>query len=252
MDIRPIWEKLCNQLRQRDNQAGLYLTVSFHLILLIVFLSYSIQRLIPEEVSFVFDFTGIEQEEEIKRMEEIKKSVVEEIDALLAKSSQTNVRNTAVDAYDRNGERLKDDRSKNPSDVYDEARRLQAKLDASRREALQNQDSNEDVALEGAATSKNQEKYVGASVISYRLKDRKALDLKVPAYKCQGAGDVTVAIIVNRKGYVKTARIVHESSSTDQCLQEYAIKAAERSRFTAAPDAPEKQAGEIVYRFIAQ
>ena len=44
------------------------------------------------------------------------------------------------------------------------------------------------------------EAYQGPSVISYTLEGRKAMNLPVPAYKCMGGGDVSVSVIVNRKG----------------------------------------------------
>ena len=235
-----------------DEKAGLYLTVIFHLILLIIILAYSIHRTVSQETSFVLDFT---QQEELERQREIqafKESVSAELDELIAQSRQSTPRNVAVDAS-RSGERLRDDRSANPSEVYDEARRLQEKLDASRREAQQALDSEEDVDLGSKKEeSASKETYVGPSVLSYRLDGRKGQSLPIPAYKCVGGGDVTVAIIVNRKGYVTAVKVVEETSSSDVCLQDYAMKAAKRSRFTASSTAPERQAGEIVYRFIAQ
>ncbi len=253
MDLKNWVNRLNQALKKKDNLAGLYLTVSFHLILLIVFLSYSIRTLVQAETSFVFDFTGIEQEEEVKRIEEVRKSVSEEIDAMLSRRSNTPVRNVAVNANQRSGEQLKDDRSKNPSEVYDEARRLQEKLNASRKEALKAQDSEEDISLNKEEyIPEHQEVYRGPAVISFRLENREAMHLEVPAYKCQGAGQVTVAIVVDRKGYVKSTKIIETASSTDNCLREYATKAAKRSRFTASSSATERQAGEIVYSFIAQ
>jgi TonB family protein len=118
---------------------------------------------------------------------------------------------------------------------------------------METTDSEDDIAL-GAKKqeSKSKETYVGPSVLSYRLDGRKGMSLPIPAYKCVGGGDVTVAIIVNKKGYVTAVKVVENVSSADGCLQDYAMKAAKRSRFTASSTAPERQAGEIVYRFIAQ
>jgi len=78
------------------------------------------------------------------------------------------------------------------------------------------------------------------------------MSLPIPVYKCVAGGDVAVAIVVDRKGYVKNATVIPHRSSADDCLQEYAIRAAKSSRFTASADAPDRQTGEIVYRFIAQ
>ena len=235
-----------------DEKAGLYLTVIFHLILIIVILAYSIHRTVSQETSFVLDFTKQEELEREREIQAFKESVSAEIDELIAQSRQSAPRNVAVDAS-RSGERLRDDRSANPSEVYDEARRLQEKLDASRREAQEAMDSEDNVAIgQKKEETKSKETYVGPSVLSYRLEGRKGQSLPIPAYKCIGGGDVTVAIIVNRKGYVVNVKVVENVSSPDICLQDYAMRAAKRSRFTASSTAPERQAGEIVYRFIAQ
>lgn len=235
-----------------DEKAGLYLTVIFHLILIIVILAYSIHRTVSQETSFVLDFTKQEELERERDIQAFKESVSAELDELIAQSRQSAPRNVAVDAS-RSGERLRDDRSANPSEVYDEARRLQEKLDASRREAQEAMDSEDNVAIgQKKEETKSKETYVGPSVLSYRLEGRKGQSLPIPAYKCIGGGDVTVAIIVNRKGYVVNVKVVENVSSPDICLQDYAMRAAKRSRFTASSTAPERQAGEIVYRFIAQ
>jgi hypothetical protein len=45
---------------------------------------------------------------------------------------------------------------------------------------------------------------------------------------------------------------MEEISSSDNCLRSFAVRAARLSRFSASPEAPANQTGEIVYRFIAQ
>jgi len=45
---------------------------------------------------------------------------------------------------------------------------------------------------------------------------------------------------------------INNASSSDACLREFAVRAAKSSRFTASASSPDKQVGEIVYRFIAQ
>ena len=147
---------------------------------------------------------------------------------------------------------MKDDRHKNPNQVYDEARELQRKLDASRAAALREQGSDDVAANNENLPKENAQQYQGPSVISYTLDGRKAISLPVPAYKCQGGGDVSVQITVNRKGYVVAAQVIESVSSSDECIVRSAIAAAKRSRFRASTTAPEKQVGEIVYRFIAQ
>ena len=52
---------------KKDNNAGLYMTIAVHLVLLIVLLSSRIGYLIQEESSFVLDFTK-EEEIEIRQV----------------------------------------------------------------------------------------------------------------------------------------------------------------------------------------
>lgn len=238
-----------------DNKAGVYLTAIFHLAVIIILLSWSIHRQLTADTSFVIDFSAQEAKEAQAEREKMRESVSEEIkaelDALL-NSSRNNrsqqIRNAAVDA----SKPLKDDRYEHPEDIYREARELQERLNQSRKEAEQASETDNQGTVYKKDRDKKAEAYQGPSVISYTLDGRKAMNMPVPAYKCMGGGDVSVSIIVNRKGYVVGTKIIESVSSPDQCLRDYALKAAARSRFTASQNAPEHQAGEIVYRFVAQ
>lgn len=235
---------------RKSSRVGLYATISFHLVVLIVLLVVSIGRLTMSETSFVLDFSKQEQKEILEKEQELKETISRELDEMMS-SRRVEVRNVAVDM---NGEQLRDDRHSNPSEVYQEARDLQSKLDASRRDAMSQEKSDEVVDMAPAQSEKKESKstYKGPSVISYSLEGRKANYLPVPAYKGYGSGDVAVEIIVGRNGRVLDASIMESISSPDESLREYAIEAAKRSRFTASSSAPAKQSGEIVYRFIAQ
>lgn len=235
---------------KRDNNAGIYVTVAFHLLLLIIFLGVRIDFMLREETSFILDFTKEELIEEIARQEKLKEDVSKELDQLL--SGRTAIRNVVTDASSKRGEALKDDRFKNPSDVYNEARELQKKLDAAKKEAEANMGADDVPNPTNKEQKPKEESYKGPSVISYLLVGRKAMSLPIPVYKCVAGGDVVVSIIVNPNGYVISATVIPDRSQEDKCLQEYAIKAAKSSRFTASSQAPNRQPGEIVYRFIAQ
>jgi hypothetical protein len=54
------------------------------------------------------------------------------------------------------------------------------------------------------------------------------------------------------EGMVIGAEVKDDISSTDQCLRNFAVRAARLSRFSQSSTAPARQTGEIVYRFIAQ
>ena len=238
------------------DKAGLYLTIIVHLVAIIILLSWSIHVQLSKDTSFLIDFSAQEEQERLTEQTRMQESVKEEldaeIDALLNASRRQdsrNIRNVAVDA----SEHLRDDRHDNPEDIYRDARELQERLDRTRRELEEASDDEDNIAVsDGKSDKSKKETYTGPAVISYSLDGRKAMSLPVPAYKCMGGGDVSVSIIVNRKGYVVGTKIIESVSSPDQCLRDYALRAAGRSRFTASQDAPERQAGEIVYRFLAQ
>lgn len=238
--------------KDKDKKIGFYATVIFHLVVLIILLSASISKVMQTETSFVLDFTGYDELQQQLKELQVKAQAEQELEEMLSGSRPAAVsgayRNVAVD---RSGSELRDDRFDNPSQVYDEARELQRKLDESRRQAEMEQGS-DDVVVPGKKVESTSETYKGPSVISYTLDGRRAISLPVPVYKCYGGGDVSVRITVNRKGYVTAASVIESVSSTDECLIRSALDAANRSRFRASSTAPERQVGEIVYRFIAQ
>jgi TonB family protein len=234
-----------------ENNVGLYSTIIFHLVLIIIMLLVSIHSIVSQESLFAIDLTNQEKIEEEIRVEQFKEEISKEIDGLLSTPRQS-IRNVAVDV----NENLKDDRSKNPNEVYDQAKELQEKLDAAKKEALAQEKDNDNYAdlnnSKKEDKQKNKKAYKGPSVISYRLDGRKAQYLPVPAYKGYGSGDVTVEIKVNRKGRVIGARVIENISTGDISLRDFALEAAKQSRFTASTSDQSYQTGEIVYRFIGQ
>jgi len=241
-------------MSKKSNRFGLYLTIIFHLVVIIILLTYSIHSIVQKDSSFLIDFSEQEKEEAIQKQEteklkeeKMKESVADELNKLLGKSASVP-RNAIVNA----DKHVKDDRFKNSDEVYDEAKELQRKLDEARREAEKYQDGENIYHNITKKTDKKTQAYSGPSVLSYSLDGRNSLYLPIPAYKCYGSGDVSVAIVVNRNGYVVSAKIIESVSSKDDCLIRMAIKAAKSSRFTASSTAPSHQAGSIVYRFVAQ
>ncbi len=234
----------------KESRAGIYSTLIFHLSVLIILLVVSISSAVDQEHSFVLDFTKQEErEKEIKEIE-MKEEVKRQLDEMLGRPAPS-VRNVAVDA----GEKLRDSKGKTGSDVYKEARELQRKLDASKRDALREQSEAEAVDMgkgDDDSDKKETPAYRGPSVLTYTLEGRKARHLPVPAYKGYGGGDVYVSIVVNPMGRVIAAKVNEALSTPDSQLWGFALEAAKRSRFSADDSAPAKQEGEIVYRFIKQ
>ena len=176
----------------------------------------------------------------------------EDKDMIEAARRQTSgqIRNIAVDA----GATLKDDRNTDADQLYKDAERLAQELKSGQKSAIEEDARNETVEMQHQQKPDGgeQKEYSGPSVVSYNLEGRKASHLKIPAYRCYGEGDVTVIITVNPQGQVLNAKVMEDISATDECLRNFAIRAARLSRFSASPTAPARQNGEIVYRFVAQ
>ena len=236
--------------RNNEDKAGLYITIIFHLMVIIVLLVYKIDATLKREESFVLDFSKQEEIEKREKETAFKEDISRRLDELIAaaRSSSEPIRNLAVDA----GSQLKDDRNTDADQLYKDAERLAKDLKDG--QAIQEDAREETVELPSQKKQENTEKkeYSGPSVLSYTLDGRKASHLKIPAYRCYGSGDVTVIITVNNAGTVVGAKVLDEVSSNDACLRNYAIRAARLSRFSASQTAPPNQTGEILYRFIAQ
>ena len=238
--------------QNKEDRAGLYLTVIFHLTVIIVLLLYSIDTTLRREESFVLDFSKQEEIEKKEKEEIFKEDISRKLDELIsaAQSSSAPIRNIAVDATNS---RLKDDRGTDAEQLYKDAERLAKDLKSGHKDAIEEDARQETVEMQHQKKSDaNQKEYSGPSVVSYTLDGRKASHLKIPAYRCYGAGDVTVIITVNNAGQVVKAEVMDGISSDDQCLRSFAIRAARLSRFSASQTAPPNQKGEILYRFIAQ
>ncbi len=249
MDFKKAISDLLSRLRSED-KAGLYITVIFHLTVIIVLLAYGIDSTLKREESFVLDFSRQEEIERVMKEKAFKEDISKRLDQLIEMSRQSSepIRNIAVDA----GSALKDDRGTDAEELYKEAERLAQEL----KNGQQLEDATEEtVELEPQKKPEKKEEkkeYSGPSVVSYNLEGRKASTLKIPAYRCYGSGDVTVIITVDNSGRVVGAKVMEEISSDDSCLRSFAIRAARLSRFSASSTAPPRQTGEILYRFIAQ
>ena len=240
-------------MKNLENKAGLYLTIIFHLVVIIVLLVYQIDSTMKAETSFVLDFS---KQEELEKQEEIrvlKEEVSKQLDEMIAaaRASQAPIRNIAVDASNKP---LKDDRNTDVDQLYKDAERLAKELKANQN-AIEEDATEETVALSSKKSEENEQTsqpYSGASVLSYRLDGRKARHLPIPAYKCYGGGDVVVIINVDQAGRVVGAKVNEAGTTGDGCMKREAVKAAKLSRFSGSQTAPDPQVGEIVYRFIPQ
>ena len=221
----------------RDNLIGILVTVSVHLAVILVLLLTVVRPEIDRRrESILLDFSKQDPIEKLEKELARQKAANDRVERMLRQAGvrTETPRNVAVDRS-----KLKDDRGIDAEKLYEDARRIE-------RQARENINRKQE---DFAAISQPKPK---PSVLSYSLGERKGSYLPIPAYKCIGAGEVTVIVTVNAEGDVVDAKVQDEVSSADRCLRDYALGAAKRSRFSRSKTGNPKEIGNIVYSFIAQ
>ena len=236
-----------------EDKAGLYITVSVHLAVIIVLLLFQIGSM-AGRTEYVFDFSAEMDQSEAPKLKapepkedlSFDEEIARRIEQLIAGESGQDFKNVATDR----SKALKDDRGTDAEKLYEDARRLAQDL----KDGVHPDEPEDTYVADSKQTKKETQtrEYSGPSVVSYSLDGRKASRLPIPAYGCYGGGMVTVLIVVDNSGKVIDAKVQDDTSSKDACLREKAVSAAKRSRFSTNTKAPARQHGDIVYQFIAQ
>lgn len=243
-----------------DHQVGLLGTIVFHLLVLVFVIVLKLNPVKDVENSISLEF---QQPTATPRIDPAKlaQDLLKNTDAKMVDQSQNSrtsiVRNVAVNTnLSKLTDKLVDDKFGKSNPVYEEARRLEERMKANQQlykkslEAEKTPLTQQGQSNSGARSSSDKA-YKGASVLSYSVEGRQGTYMPVPAYLCEGGGDVVVDVVVSQRGLVLAAAISSRSTASD-CLFAEALKAAKRSRFTMDEKAPSAQKGSITYRFVAQ
>lgn len=228
-----------------DHRIGLCVTLIAYLALMIVFVSSKIVvgRRTHQQGMYIDLQTLAEMEQERDRLErEVReRQRQEEID-------WRSIRNQASNENALN-EKLRDDRGTNAAALNEAAAEAEARMRANR-EAYEQGLAEERAIRERRGKEDGAErqdrKVKGRVTVSFSIADpvRTSRYLEVPAYLCEGGGDVTVSVTVDRAGKVTGARV---TEGGDDCMRESALRAARNSLFNIDNSAPARQTGTITY-----
>lgn len=234
-----------------DHRIGLSVTLIAYLVLMIVFVS---SRIVvgrkPSQQGMYIDLqTLAELQRERDRLQElVDQRQNEQLD-------WRSVRNVASNENALN-ENLRDDRGTNAAALNDAAADAQDRMRANREayEAglAEERRLGERPGSEPGDGDKRQDARVkGTVTVSFSFSDptRTSRHIEIPAYLCEGGGDVVVAATLDRTGKVIAARV---TSGGDECMREAALRAARMSLFNIDNTAPVRQNGTITYVFIPQ
>ena len=233
-----------------DHRIGLCVTLIAYLVLMIAFVSSKIVVGARSHQQGMYvdlqSLAELEQEKARLEREVRERRAQEEID-------WRSIRNQASNENALN-EKLRDDRGTNAAALNQAAAEAEARMQANR-EAYEPGLAEERARRERRGRedgSEHQDRKVkGRVTVSFSLTNpvRTSRWLEVPAYLCEGGGDVVVSVTVNRAGKVVGARVVEGG---DECMRESALRAARSSLFNIDETAPAKQTGTITYIFIPQ
>ena len=233
-----------------DHRIGLCVTLIAYLVLMIAFVSSKIVvGRKPHTQGMYIDLqTLAELEQERDRLERLARERQEQ-DPIDWRSIQNQVSNENA-----LNEKLRDDRGTNAAALNDAAAAAEERMRANR-EAYEQGLAEERAIRQRRGAGEDSEhqdrKVKGRVTVSFSITDpvRTSRYLEVPAYLCEGGGDVTVSVTVDRAGKVTGARV---TEGGDDCMRESALRAARNSLFNIDNSAPARQTGTITYIFIPQ
>jgi hypothetical protein len=241
---------------------GILGTVILHLIAAIIFMSFQLRTLnIEASDEFLIEFAP-EDDQETRALEDaLMELPLSSIEKILRDDPE--MLNIARNLANRSPEQINPDdyidmvkeelikSGKLGEDNYIDEQKKAAEQTEEEELAYENkEDQKEDKPLESQEMAAN---YKGPTRIYYELPGRTHTYLPIPIYKCQGSGKISLSIEVNQKGRVEKAQLIaSQSTTTEECLAEVAIKYALVSRFNADVNSPKVQTGTLTYHFVAQ
>lgn len=239
-----------------QHRIAISITLICYLILSICFVTSKIVlNKYQTNSTIVVDFTDLEKlQEELERAQELNR--------LLNEQQQYDFDDVGNRISNEQGQENDNQltRNSNMSDIFDRAEQVQGRVRANRErfeKGLREQQEMIDSRKKGNEQQEQKAetgKAKGKVTVSYSLNNplRNAENLYIPAYRCEGGGEVVVKIAVDRNGDVVEATVDTSQSSTDYCMTTTAVEAALRSRFDVNMEAPARQYGTISYVFIPQ
>ena len=234
-----------------DHRAGLCVTIIAYLLIGIVFVGSKITLGRGSHTDGIYIDLP-----ELVSLEEERDRLRQEVERNLNRMDWSKIRN-AQSNDNVTDENVTDDRGTRTTELNrsaaENAENMRANREAYERglaeaEALGKRPEGD----EGAANdNRNNDRKLSNVTVTLSLKDpvRYRRNLVVPAYQCEGGGEVVVGITVNRAGEVIAASVI---SGGDECMRAASLRAARNSTVNIDETAPAKQNGTITYIFIPQ
>lgn len=231
-----------------DHRVAILIVVVAYVLFGVAFVAADVVVSRKESQSeIVMDFEDLEAlQEELRRAQELNKLLNERYE-----DSEVSNRISNENALD---DRLEDHRT-DAREIYSEADEVQQRVRDNAANYALGLERERQILEEHYEGEKIENRKVRGNVtVSYSLSApvRHAVKMPVPAYMCEGGGEVIVNIVVNPSGEVVDCRVDDALSARNSCLREAALSKATLTLFNADSSAPARQKGTISYLFIAQ
>ena len=234
-----------------DHRIGLCVTIIAYLVLGIIFVGSKLTLGRGSHTDGIYiDLSEVEllEQERDRLLEEVKRNN-SNIDWSQFRNLQSN--DNVLD------ERLDNDHGPKSAELRESAADAAASMQSNREayeQGLAEADALGRRPAEGDSKQTeqlNSDRRLSNVTVTLSLKDpvRYRRHLVVPAYQCEGGGEVVVSITVNRAGEVIAASVI---SGGDECMRSASLRAARNSTVNIDETAPIKQQGTITYIFIPQ
>ncbi len=233
-----------------DNREGLLITLILYFILAIAFVFGKIFISQSHHSQGIYIDLG-----DIERVERVRDELLQEVEQK-QNFDWASISNRASNENYLD-ERVQDDRGSDVEQLSSSAQSVQQQMEANRqayKDALESIEQMREGSQQSSGDSSSQrrdEKVEGSVTVSYSFANpvRHAVDLVVPAYRCQGGGEVVLEVGLNSRGVVTSTKWIRGG---DNCMQQAAIAAAKSSRFNTDNSAPQNHIGTITYIYIPQ
>ncbi len=241
-----------------QHRVALCISIIIYLVAAIIFVAAKISLITNNSTNVIAIDLNMQQLEELERQrDELKKSVEE----LQQQKTQdwAKVQNRVSNANSTERSEVRDDRNTDVDQLLKDAAEFQERMAANK--SAYESGVAEAKAIKERAKENTEDKQdkserkdtniKGNVTVTYSFDKpvRHSQRLTVPAYQCEGGGEVVVQVTINTNGDVISAKIGYGG---DSCMQNSAIQAAKASKFSVNSSAPSRQTGVITYLFIPQ
>ena len=253
----------------KDNTIALAGSIVFHLLVLVILLTFGLERTIPsEEVGTIVNFGNIDEASGMFEPAGVETSTAETAPAVeaLPKESETKEMITQdmeqslalAEKKKKDAERVELEKQHMTEANIKAEQERQAAAIRNQTASVFGKSSGRGASQGTAATGTGNQGSTNGSVLSsgnssyggYSLSGRTVKgSLPRPSYSIQEDGVVVVKIIVNPKGSVISATISLQGTNTDnQILRNAALDAARQAKFNTI-GGTQNQTGTITYRY---